>query len=608
MPTLRSLSLLLLFCALFAGCPRELVMAEDTGFRDGAPALDSSTPDAVDVPDTSLADAESVDRGFFDAGSRDSEVSDRAPTDASCVPECGARRCGSDPRCGVSCGSCDPGEACTADGLCLEQCQAGARQCTQDGFGYQACGYNSALALNDFGPRVACAPSDACSTSTGDCERRSCVTGEVMIVLDRSSSMSFNSTWLWVRDTILSEVEGRDQANAFGLRQFPSGSCGAGSPIAPQIGAASRIRSSLVDPGAEASSPIEASLMGLASSFGPARDGQAVILVSDGGETCGTADGAVRAASQLFRAGIRVFTIAINTTADRTFLDRIAAAGGTRRSRLAMDLSTMTATLAATFAELGACRDPHAQVSAGTYHTCGLRTDGTIACWGRDLSGESTPPSGTFRHIAAGGGHTCAVRTTGEVACWGRNDRGQLIAPSGTFVAVASGDQHSCGLKLDQTVACWGYNDARQATPPSGLFKQITCGGFFSCGVRPDDTVECWGDGIPRPSGPVKSIDGGTFQLCAILPDDTLECSGQSPATPSGTFREIAAGDDHNCAIETDGTITCWGLNIYGQINAPMGRYAHVTANYYHSCAVREADDAWVCWGYDGDGQSSPPP
>ena len=43
------------------------------------------------------------------------------------------------------------------------------------------------------------------------------------------------------------------------------------------------------------------------------------------------------------------------------------------------------------------------QVSAGMYHTCGVRTDGTLACWGNNNSGQATPPGGTFTQVSAGG-------------------------------------------------------------------------------------------------------------------------------------------------------------------------------------------------------------
>jgi hypothetical protein len=48
------------------------------------------------------------------------------------------------------------------------------------------------------------------------------------------------------------------------------------------------------------------------------------------------------------------------------------------------------------------------QVSAGLWHTCGLRSDGTVECWGANDDGESSPPSGAFAQVSAGGSPTPA--------------------------------------------------------------------------------------------------------------------------------------------------------------------------------------------------------
>ena len=56
-------------------------------------------------------------------------------------------------------------------------------------------------------------------------------------------------------------------------------------------------------------------------------------------------------------------------------------------------------------------------------HTCGLKTDGTVVCWGENIYGQATPPDGTFSLVSAGGLHTCAVTTGGTVACWGSQAR-----------------------------------------------------------------------------------------------------------------------------------------------------------------------------------------
>ena len=65
------------------------------------------------------------------------------------------------------------------------------------------------------------------------------------------------------------------------------------------------------------------------------------------------------------------------------------------------------------------------QLSAGATHTCAIRSDGTVACWGDNYFGQSTPPEDlAFRSISAGGEHVCGI-TLGDlaVACWGNDDQ-----------------------------------------------------------------------------------------------------------------------------------------------------------------------------------------
>ena len=79
-------------------------------------------------------------------------------------------------------------------------------------------------------------------------------------------------------------------------------------------------------------------------------------------------------------------------------------------------------------------------VAAGDDHSCALRTNSTVLCWGGNRDGQTTAPGGTFAAAAAGGNHSCAIRTNSTVVCWGRNYDGQATAPGGTFAAVAAGD------------------------------------------------------------------------------------------------------------------------------------------------------------------------
>jgi len=71
--------------------------------------------------------------------------------------------------------------------------------------------------------------------------------------------------------------------------------------------------------------------------------------------------------------------------------------------------------------------------------------------------------------------HTCAVKADGTVACWGFNNAGQLgdgtivnkgvptAVPGLTNVAaVAASASHSCALKDDGSAVCWGGNGSGQ--------------------------------------------------------------------------------------------------------------------------------------------------
>jgi hypothetical protein len=58
-------------------------------------------------------------------------------------------------------------------------------------------------------------------------------------------------------------------------------------------------------------------------------------------------------------------------------------------------------------------------VSAGELHTCGIKSDNSVACWGYNDYGQSTPPSGSFLSVSAGTSYTCGLRDSGVVICWG---------------------------------------------------------------------------------------------------------------------------------------------------------------------------------------------
>ena len=184
-------------------------------------------------------------------------------------------------------------------------------------------------------------------------------------------------------------------------------------------------------------------------------------------------------------------------------------------------------------------------VAAGFLHSCGLRIEGTIECWFINDLYEDAPetlgeasnygqvdaPSGSFTAVSAGYKHSCGLRTDHSIACWGDNRRGQATAPSGSFTAVSAGYRHSCGLRTDHSIACWGDNEYGQADAPSGRFTAVSAPHTYSCGVRVDQSIACWGNDYLRdvPSGRFVAVSAGGNPPCAVRVDGTVACWGFTP-------------------------------------------------------------------------------
>jgi alpha-tubulin suppressor-like RCC1 family protein len=133
-------------------------------------------------------------------------------------------------------------------------------------------------------------------------------------------------------------------------------------------------------------------------------------------------------------------------------------------------------------------------VTAGWSHTCAIRFDDTVACWGEESwTGKTQPPAGAFAQIAAGQEHTCGLRVGGAVVCWGFDREGQIEAPPGTFTQVSAGTNHSCAVRDDAEVVCWGDDRYGESDPPPGPFRAVGAGHLFTCGLRPDGSIACWG-------------------------------------------------------------------------------------------------------------------
>ena len=260
----------------------------------------------------------------------------------------------------------------------------------------------------------------------------------------------------------------------------------------------------------------------------------------------------------------------------------------------------------------GAAAGTFAQVSAGFHHTCTVRSDRTLTCWGDNAFGEAVPPPGIFTSVDAGSGpFSCAVNIDGNLACWGLDTDRESEAPAGAFTQVSAGGFHACGIMIDGTLACWGANSFGQATPPPGRFVQVSAGVFHTCALTADGVVVCWGGdaALAPPAGVFIQISAGDSHSCGIRSDGTIACWGSNFAgestPPAGTFTQVSAGDVHSCAVSADETLACWGDDRFGQATPPAGSFAEVSAGTIHSCGLT-TDSSVVCWGDNSYGQATP--
>jgi len=203
---------------------------------------------------------------------------------------------------------------------------------------------------------------------------------------------------------------------------------------------------------------------------------------------------------------------------------------------------------------------------------------------------EAASPIALAR-IATGAAHSCVVKADGGVMCWGSNSQRQLGnngGDQGTPVAVsalgqtiasledrsiAAGDNHTCIITADgNTVLCWGANDKGQLgngnTEPAPVsvvalagVNALSASGDETCarvGNGDQNSFYCWG-ATPRR---VDASAGDLPNALVPLLDTRSMVSGVAARSVAGlestSFSQIATGPNYSCGITTGHRIKCW--------------------------------------------------
>ena len=301
-------------------------------------------------------------------------------------------------------------------------------------------------------------------------------------------------------------------------------------------------------------------------------------------------------------------------------------------------------------------------IAAGYEHTCALKTNGEVKCWGYNGNGQlgnnSTTNSSTpvnvcnggvlgcsisllgVAAIAAGYQHTCALTMSGGVKCWGNNAHGQLgdsttnqrntpvdVCASSTtcsgklsgVIAITAGDYHTCALLTTGAVYCWGYNGTGQLGDNGAETESwypvavwlttgavaIDAGDNHTCAITSVGSLKCWGYNLYGQLGDSTTTDRYTPVLVC---SDSL-CGSSLPGVGL-----ISGGETHTCA-SSNGNIECWGNNSYGRLGdgtttnsytpvslSGLSGVLEISSGYFHTCAMPTGGGV-ECWGDNSYGE-----
>lgn len=232
-----------------------------------------------------------------------------------------------------------------------------------------------------------------------------------------------------------------------------------------------------------------------------------------------------------------------------------------------------------------------AGVSIGYYSACGVRTDGTLWCWGWNKFGNLGLGDRKQRHVptkvgtdtdwhqvsAGSADFACAIKTGGTLWCWGRNDSGQLgmgdrkthrpvplqVGTDTDWQAVSSGSYSPCATKSDASLWCWGGNDAGQLGTgdkvrrlvPTQIgtdrsWATVDTGAATACGWTLDGEALCWGYN-----------HNGQLGV-----GDTRKRLVPTQVAGGDAWTAVSAGSGHTCGVKSDATLWCWGDPAHGQL------------------------------------------
>lgn len=200
-------------------------------------------------------------------------------------------------------------------------------------------------------------------------------------------------------------------------------------------------------------------------------------------------------------------------------------------------------------------------IGGGRYHTIAVKSDGTVWTFGSNEHGEigngktgsqlfTVPYKVTSlskaKTVSAGTYYSLAVLSNGSVYAWGENDIGQLGIGTEDFYQT----------RPTQVVDTSGKNNLQQ-------IKQVDGGSDHTIAVANNGSVYTWGENVNGKLGNGKEASYYDTSLKGANSNIPVKLSLKNVV-------QAEAGIEHTIALTSDGSVYAWGSNEYGQLGVSI--------------------------------------
>ena len=255
-------------------------------------------------------------------------------------------------------------------------------------------------------------------------------------------------------------------------------------------------------------------------------------------------------------------------------------------------------------------------ISAGFYHTVGLKNDGTVVAVGYDVCGVNDVVNWTdVVSISAGQYHTIGLKSDGTVLAAGKDMWDQCnVEDWDNIVAVSAGDYHTVGLKNNGTVVAVGLNNAGQCNVTNWTdIVAISVGQYHTVGLKSDGTVVAVGENKDGQCdvenwSDIIAISAGQLYTVGLKIDGTVVAVGdneygQCNVNDWNDIISISAGDFHTVGIKSDRKIVAVGNNKFEQCNVNnWSNIVSISGGSIFTVGLK-SDGAVIAIGYNENGQ-----